>query len=287
MKRPNMHSLAVLFLTVMMVAALAACAGRPEPANSEPSSSQQEEAAGKRLFINTLPIPNGATIGLQVPKFTEKIKEKHAINSDTVGWLQLPNTTLSDVVVWYPGDRNEYYYRRNFEKKTSFNGSYYADYRCKFGAGASALSHNTVIYGHSMKDDPDSGLFSSLKHYLDVDFARENPYIFFSTGGEDLTWEVFSVFYATVELPYNRPDLDAAQFSEVISESTKRSLYTYDTQISSDDKILTLSTCTYSVPNIGKLGYPNEYRFAIMAKLVDAPSKPMATLEVNPSPKEP
>lgn len=273
---------------------VAACATVPEPVPG-PEAVPQEvtpptpETGDGKSFVNTLELPGGPYAKFALPKLTAQVQEKYGQNSDTVGWLQVANTTIDDVVVWYPEDENEFYYRRNFDKRTSFNGLFYADFRCKFDGTAAGLSQNTVIYGHSMSDDPihESKLFSPLKLYKNEDFARENPYIYFSLSGEDLIWEVFAVFFATEQLPYNIPD--PAEFLRTIGECRARSLYNYDVGVTENDKILTLSTCTYSLPDGTPLAYPNKYRYAVMAKLVTDRSalKSEARITKNHEPKAP
>ncbi|MDR2931991.1 MAG: class B sortase, partial [Oscillospiraceae bacterium] len=215
------HRVAAFILAFVMALSLGACAGRPE-ANPDAAlsssgagdvSGPDTDNGGRLIFANPLPIPTQAAKGFVVDTgFLEKAKEKHAINSDTVGWLQIPNTKIDDVIVFYPGDRNSYYLRRDFNKVPNTGplagqyGSYFADYRSKFEGGGQGLSRNTVIYGHSMEDNPDGGGFSQLKKYLDEDFARKNPYVYFSTLDEDMAWEVFAVFYTTINFAYNRPD---------------------------------------------------------------------------------
>ena len=48
------------------------------------------------------------------------------------------------------------------------------------------------------------------------------------------------------------------------------SFYDYDVEVTSNDKILTLSTCTYRLADDTKLHYPNDYRYVVMAKLLPA-----------------
>lgn len=283
------HKRLLTFLMALLVAVtFAACSKDPEPA--EPSQEETTEATGESgyKFINTL----GEDTSGRFPKYVDLVNEYRAINSDTIGWLEVPGTHIDDVVVCYtaPGDNNNYYYRRNFDKEYSFNGIFYADFRSDFGDGnAAQLPSNTVIYGHTMSADWDGVMFAPLKYFTEEEFAKEHPYIHFSTVKEDLVFEVFAVFYATVNLPYNIPNLPANEHADVINECIKRSLYTYDTQVSADDKILTLSTCTYSLPEKGPVSYPNDYRYVVMAKLVDKreATKTEATFTVNPSPKEP
>jgi len=270
---------------LVLVLSLAACGGR-KPADDLPDDISQGE--GEFRFLNPLGPPEELGILLDAPNFLDQIAEMYELNSDTVGWLFVPNTSVNDAVVWYPGDQNEFYLRRDKFKRSSREGCYYADFRCTFGGYAEGLSRNTTIYGHNMdlNDSPDAPQFSQLLRYLNQDFAEANPYIFFSIREEDLVWEVFAVFYTTVNLPYNTPDMSNDQFMNLINEVTKRSEYIYDVDVTANDKILTLSTCTYAfTPGV----YPNDYRYVVMARLVQDGElfKERASLQKNPSPKDP
>ena len=64
-------------------------------------------------------------------------------------------------------------------------------------------------------------------------------------------------------------------------EARSRSEHIYDVEVTSSDKILTLSTCTRRFPALGK-----NQKFVVMAKLID--SAPVeAEVTANPSPKRP
>ncbi|MDL2232293.1 class B sortase [Ruminococcaceae bacterium OttesenSCG-928-L11] len=194
--------------------------------------------------------------------------QKQALNEDTVGWLTVPDTGIDDVVLWREGD-NDYYLRRNFDRRHSNSGVYYADKDCTFGDGtAAALGKNTAIYGHSLSDSKFDAKFGPMRWYLEEDFARSHPYLYFSTTKENLVWEVVAVFYSTTGVPYNKGTLDEDAFAAMFQTVSEQSLYRYSYEYSPDDKFLTLSTCVYSLPDQGALEYPNEYRLGIMARLV-------------------
>lgn len=278
----NKRTVAGLLAATCLVTSLTACFSRAtQPVQEE------EPPADRLVFINTLKEPDYAQFARVGPKLTGLVGEKYQLNDDTVGWFYVPNTTINDVVVQNnaPDDKNQFYERRNFEKRSSWTGVYYSDYRGLFGESWEDLSRNTVIYGHSMDDDPDGAQFSQLKKYWDKDFAEDNPYIYFSTQYEDLTWEVFSVIFTTSDVNYNNPNFTDEEFSKMVGDFAQGSLYDYDVVVSNDDKILTISTCTYQFSS----SYPNKDRFVIMARLVkdNEPIKDMAVLEKNPDAKGP
>ena len=76
-------------------------------------------------------------------------------NSDCIGWVYIPNTTLDYPVMHTPNDPQKYL-RRSFEGKYSFSGVPFLDARC------STESDNLIIYGHNLKNDT---MFSSLGGY--------------------------------------------------------------------------------------------------------------------------
>ena len=276
-------SVLLLSLLLFVVASSAACAASQ---HLPPAITEQEPppALAQERPIEAAP----AVFEGHPGSFIERVAEKYALNSDTVGWLYVPSTSIDDVVVHYPNDANEFYLRRNFERRTSKSGSYFADFRNTFDGTAQGLSRNTVIYGHNldMNDNPDAPYFAQLMRFLSEDFARENPYIFFSVAGEDLVWEIFAVYYATTRLPYNLPDFTDEGFEAMLEQMKGRSEFVYDVEVGVNDRILTLSTCTYVfTPGV----FPNDYRFAISARLVPGgqPLRPVADLVRNENPIQP
>lgn len=207
------------------------------------------------------------------PQFTSKVKAYKRANEDTVGWLYIPGTTINNVVVQNPNALgNNYYLRHSFTGQLSVKGTYCADRRDHFGTGSrESLSRNTVLYAHNFDDDPNGILFAQLQKYKDPDFAARHPYIFFSTESEDLVWEVFAVYDTTVNFPYVWPNLSYDTYRYILHYVDAASIYQYnDISITENDKLLTLSTCTFSIKG-KKLepGKENDYRFVVMARLVN------------------
>ena len=208
--------------------------------------------------------------------FDKLMNEQKKKQSCMVGYLHIPNTTISDVVV--QGDDNEYFLRRNKYQESNFNGCYYADFRNYFDA-KNPLSGNSIIYGHSMDDNKNGGMFSQLKKYTDIDFAKNNQFIYFSTPEKEMVWQIFAVFYTNVseealnKFYYIETDPRTTEFNNLIATAKKKSLYNYeDVVVTPMDNILTLSTCTYRFSE--KFEYPNDYRYVVMAKLLPKGAKP-------------
>lgn len=272
--------LLALLLALCMVFAFAACgkdpanpdpvdpsnpAGPVDPANpddpTQPTKEEQLKELQKTMLENTL-----------------AMQQK---NKDTIGWIYIDGTTVNDVVVKVNyNDDNKYYLRRNANGENDNDGCYYADWRCKTG-NRNSISKNTVVYGHNLgrsanglipdyQNHANGPKFAQLLKYQEEEFAKTHPYIYYSTIEEDMVWQVFAVFYTDIKFDYIEPNPADATFNSLLKKAQDLSFYNYDVEVSSNDKILTLSTCTYRMADDTKLHYPNDYRYVVMAKLLPA-----------------
>ena len=272
--------LLALLLALCMVFAFAACgkdpanpdpvdpsnpAGPVDPANpddpTQPTKEEQLKELQKTMLENTL-----------------AMQQK---NKDTIGWIYIDGTTVNDVVVKVNyNDDNKYYLRRNANGENDNDGCYYADWRCKTG-NRNSISKNTVVYGHNLgrsanglipdyQNHANGPKFAQLLKYQNEEFAKTHPYIYYSTIEEDMVWQVFAVFYTDIKFDYINPNPADATFNSLIKKAQDLSFYDYDVEVTSNDKILTLSTCTYRLADDTKLHYPNDYRYVVMAKLLPA-----------------
>ncbi len=283
-KMTHMRLVATL-CAVVMIMTLAACGGtKPTPEDEQPVDPSQ---IVQMTFENPLKNPftppevGELTTGAPAPKqLEESLKTQVDTNADAKGWLYVPHSAINDAVLH--ATDNDYYLRRDNAKAYNWFGCYFADFRTKFGT-TEELSRNVVIYGHSMDDNPDGLKFSQLKKYLDVEYAKANPYIYFTSGGKDYMYKVFAVFYTDVHFNYIEPNPTDKGFLNIVNEAKKRSQYNYpDVDVVAGDKIITLSTCTYIY---GK----NNQRYVVMARMVRPGEAIPDTANVvkNPSPKAP
>ena len=185
---------------------------------------------------------------LSAVDFTELLK----INSDTVGWLIVNDTNINYPVV-QTGD-NDYYLNHAYDKTSNNAGWVYADFRDNFNI----FSKNMVIYGHGRKDKI---MFGSLTKALDKNWytKEENQIIQLSTLKYNTMWQIFSVYTIQAESYYISTDFDSNdEYARFLGEMLHRSIYNFNVNLSTDDKILTLSTCYND----------NGIRLVVQAKLV-------------------
>lgn len=247
----------VISLIVLLLIAAIAVAGvflYNQSQQSQPPSSQSLPEGEK-------PVPKGPSSVFKIP---EALERSIKANQDTVGWINLPNTDINNAIMQCPTDSydTQYYLRRNEKKEDDIYGCYFADFESPVG-GRDVLEPNTVIYGHSTPgDDPDGKRFSQLFRFTDAEFAKSTPYVYITTTQERLTFEIFAAFYTKTDFIYNLVQISNEQMREITKTAESLSLYDYSSEVTAEDKILTLSTCSENFSPNG------DGRFVIMAKLL-------------------
>ena len=163
------------------------------------------------------------------------LKEK---NKEIVAYLKVNNTNIDYVVV--KGSDNSYYLKHNLYKENNRAGWIFMDYHNKLDGN----DKNIVIYGHNTRD---GSMFGTLRNVVTREWYEneDNHIINLVLDGEVLTYQVFSTYSIKVEDYYiNTIFKDNNEFNTFINTLKKRSVYDYGVEVSGEDSILTLSTCT-------------------------------------------
>ncbi len=178
--------------------------------------------------------------------FTNLLNE----NSDVVGWIEVPNTNINYPFVQYKN--NSYYLTHSFDKKYNDAGWLFLDYRNHLDP----IDMNTIIYAHGRVDGT---MFGSLKNILGDDFInKEEYYIKISTLNYNYLFEIFSAYHIKTTDDYLNTNYDdLGEYQEFLDMLQTRSMVDFNNKVTSQNKILTLSTC-----------YNNWEKFVVHAKLI-------------------
>lgn len=173
------------------------------------------------------------------------------VNKETVGWIQVNGTNIN-----YPfvqTDNNTYYLTHDFEHNYNSAGWVFLDYRNQ----ADFSDQNTIIYAHGRYDKT---MFGTLRNALTNGWLdNTNNYVFkISTPYENSLWQVFSIYHIPTTSDYLRINFNSDDdFNSFIKMLTDRSAHNFNTTVSSNDRIITLSTC-----------YNESERVVLHAKLI-------------------
>lgn len=177
-----------------------------------------------------------------------KLKEK---NQDTIGWINVNNTNIN-----YPfvqTNDNKYYLDHSYDKTYNEAGWVFMDYR----NNKDLDNKNTILYAHSRLDKT---MFGSLSKALKNNWYtnKDNHIIRISTEEENTLWQIFSVYKIEEESYYITTDFqNDSEYTEFLNTLKERSIYNFNTNLTTEDKLLTLSTC-----------YDENIRTVVHAKLI-------------------
>ncbi|MBR3324731.1 MAG: class B sortase [Clostridia bacterium] len=179
----------------------------------------------------------------------DSLKQK---NSDTISWLKVNGTSIEYPVV--KTTNNDFYMTHSFDKSYNSAGWVFMDYKNKFDG----TDNNMVIYAHNRRD---GSLFGTLKNILTEEWQNneENFIIPFITENEKAEYQVFSVYKIEKEYYYITTNFGADnEFQKFIDTIKSRSIKDFNVDVSTEDHILTLSTCADN----------NKYRVVLHAKKI-------------------
>lgn len=157
-----------------------------------------------------------------------------AENSDCVGWLTIPDTTVDYPVVWTPADP-EHYLRRNFYGNSASGGTPFLDGRNQ----PQAKGQNLIVYGHNMLD---GSMFKPIVQYLDPNFRQTHQDIYLELNGTQYHYQVI----AALETNTRSPVYTYTGLSDSTEMEDFRAMLLEETgldAIPQAEGYLTLSTC--------------------------------------------
>lgn len=161
-------------------------------------------------------------------------------NRDIKAWMMFNRMYVNNPVV--QSKDNEYYLNRSFYGKSSELGTIFMDYRNK-----SFDDKNVVLFGHSTID---KSMFGSLSDVFKNDFFdRENAdkIYFYDVNNNLIQYQIFSYYTIDSEEYYIQTYFSSdSKFQEWLDTIKSRSFSNRGIEVTTSDKILTLSTCAGS-----------------------------------------
>lgn len=160
-------------------------------------------------------------------------------NNDIIGIIKIVNTSINEPVV--QTHDNDYYLTHTLKKEYDKYGSIYMDYRIDLNH-----SKKILIFGHNSEAyNKDKVPFKELENYYEEDYYKQHKYITLTLDNEIRHYEIFSVYVETSDFTYmNLYFKDEEDWYRHISKLKSKSLYNTNVEISSDDEILILQTCS-------------------------------------------
>lgn len=171
-------------------------------------------------------------------------------NADVKGWLYCEGTPINYPVV--QAKDNDYYLHKDLAGNYIINGTLFVDCRCPIPEAG----QNYIIYGHNMNNGT---MFGTLTKYKDQGYYDEHPILYYLTPEKNYKIELFAGMVTAAGSEVYTPQFKTLEdFSEYINGRIAASTFSSNVEVTKEDKVITLSTCSYEF---------NNARYAIFGKL--------------------
>ncbi len=219
-------------------------------ATQEASTEAPTEAETQRFPYKTASLPENDFVDF------DELKD---VNSDIYAWIYIPNTDVDYPVAQSPsGTSDSFYLTHNIYKNYQFSGTIYSEKKNSLDF----TDPVTVLYGHNMLNGT---MFASLHKFNDKDFFDKNNTIFVFTEDTIFTYLIYSAYQYDDRHLLNSFDMEeSTSFREFLDTTLLERPYycnvRKDIELSTEDRILTLSTCMNGGGNV---------RYLVQGVLVD------------------
>ncbi len=205
---------------------------------ASPTPVPVEEVEGDGIDPEVSPIGNVDFEGLR------------AKSTDYVAWIYSPDTVINYPIVYT--DNNFYYLDHIPVEQKNSAGSLFIDCKCS----SDFSDQNTLIYGHNMND---GSMFASLREYASQEYYEAHPVIYISTPDFNYRLDLIAGFLTEpTSFAYANTFDEPEQFMAYIETIKEMSTFESDVEVDEDDRVVSLSTCTYEIDDgryvvVGKL----------------------------------
>ncbi len=180
---------------------------------------------------------------VEIPIDFKALKER---NPDIYAWIDIDHLNIHYPILQHPTN-DSYYLYHTVDHASGLPGSVYTE---KLNA-KDFSDFNTLIYAHNMENGT---MFNNLEWYMDPKLIEEKRDIVIYTPTEKRVYRVFAaVLYDNRYIPYEYDfSTESGQKAFIDSLYDSRNLSSHvldDVEITSDSKIITLSTCVTRRPN--------------------------------------
>lgn len=170
---------------------------------------------------------------------------------DYRGWIKVDNTNIDYPIV--QGKDNSFYLDKDINKNYVSSGSIFMNY-----LNNGFNDENTILFGHHMRNKT---MFAQLEKYKEKEFFQNDNDIKIEVENDKvLTYKVFSVYVTDANDNYIKTNFDnKSEYKEFLDKIKNKSIYKSDINVDENDKIITLSTCSYGF---------NDARMVVHGKLL-------------------
>ncbi len=170
------------------------------------------------------------------------VTDAREINPDVLAILEYGDNITQYVL---QTDDNDYYLEHDYRKNYSESGAAFLDARCY----VEPRSRQWMIHGHNMRS---GAVFGELNSFLKLDYLRKYPLIYLTLESDDEVYVPYAVLDVNVDTSasnyFKITEFDFEtdeEFTAFTNYYIENSYYDIPVDVTPEDELLTLSTCSY------------------------------------------
>ena len=234
-------SISFIFICIMLFSTMSGCngcvGGKVDPTDYDkvvtptetttttPSSPSVPDSSDEVLVDNPI-------------NFDELTK----LNPDLYAWIRIQGTVIDYPVAQSSNSDQNFYLHHNYLGNYEFAGTIYSQkHNTKY-----FVDRVTVLYGHNMLNGT---MFAGLHKFSDKDFFEKNDTIEIFIDGHILTYKIFAAYeyddrHILNSFEFHNDEVYAEYLNDCLNPHSSNAIVREGVELTIEDKILTLSTCT-------------------------------------------
>lgn len=205
---------------------------KPIVQNTDVSDAAPTEISAKNADVNTVNNPID-------------FKTLRKTNPEVVAWIYVPGTNI-DYPIMQSLKSDDFYLHRDINGDYKYAGSIYMEY-CNRDDFTDRV---TVLYGHNMAN---GSMFAHLHKFANADFFKKHKKFYIYTDSRKLTYQIASGYvYDSRHIMNSFNFAENDVFEEYLNfiqnprSATRNTRSKLDHKLTTDDRVVTLSTCLNS-----------------------------------------
>lgn len=195
--------------------------------------------------VTTAPVtsaPDTSQEPVVLPQNPINFEELNKLNPDLYAWIRIPGTSIDNPVAQSSNGDDNYYLHHNYLGNYEFAGTIYSQrHNTKY-----FIDRVTVLYGHNMLNGT---MFADLHNFSNEKFFNENRTIYIYTDGHIFTYEIFAAYeyddrHILNSFEFHEDEVYQQYLNDCLNPRYSNANVLEGLELTTEDKIITLSTCT-------------------------------------------
>ncbi len=172
-------------------------------------------------------------------------------NPEIYAWIRVPDTNIDYPILQHEGEDQSYYLTRDIHGTTTQAGSIYTEYY----NNKHFQDPNTIIYGHNMKN---GSMFHNVRLFAEKEFFDVHEELYIYMPGKILKYQIINCYvyddrHLLASFDLSDETVHEAYLEEIMRPRSMYTMIREGVELSTEDKLITLSTCVANQPNNRRL----------------------------------